>query len=59
MGAGTNGGLNPDYPASSPYAVGCGGTFITLNNNATEIAWSLSGGGISTMYKMPEYQASS
>ncbi len=59
MGGGTNPEINADYPASSPYAVGCGGTKITLNNDVTEVAWTLSGGGVSTMYKVPEYQASS
>ena len=50
-------GLDVEYPASSPYAFGCGGT--TLNDINTEVAWDESGGGISRVYKVPEWQARS
>ena len=50
-------GLNVDYPASSPFAFGCGGTKITLNDIDTEVAWDHSGGGISRFYKLPPWQA--
>ena len=48
---------NVDYPASSPYAFGCGGTKITLNDIVTEVAWDESGGGVSLIYKVPDWQA--
>lgn len=47
-------GNNVDYPASSPYAVGCGGTTITANG---EIAWSYGGGGLSAVYPKPAFQS--
>ena len=49
--------LNVDYPASSPFAFGCGGTKITLNDIVTEVAWDHAGGGISRIYKVPAWQA--
>ena len=52
-----NSGRNVDYPASSPFAFGCGGTKITLNDIKTEVAWDHAGGGISTVYKVPKWQA--
>ena len=50
-------GLNVDYPASSPFSFGCGGTKITLNDIDTEVAWDHSGGGISRFYELPPWQA--
>ena len=50
-------GLNVDYPASSPFSFGCGGTKITLNDIDTEVAWDHSGGGISRFYQLPPWQA--
>ncbi|WP_422932039.1 S53 family peptidase [Singulisphaera sp. PoT] len=46
-------------PAASPYAMSCGGTTLTANGNsiATEVAWSGSGGGVSTTASLPSYQA--
>ena len=59
-------GNHVDYPAESPYVVGCGGTHLELNSDGSrsvETAWSLasdgtgSGGGISTVYPKPAYQS--
>jgi len=53
-GDGTN---NPDWPASSPNVVAVGGTsFKTVGGKIAETAWSDSGGGISTVYKLPHFQ---
>lgn len=49
-------GLNVDYPASSPFSFGCGGTTITLNDIDTEIGWEHAGGGISRIYPLPAWQ---
>ena len=35
---------------------GCGGTTITGNDIATEVAWSSGGGGVSMYYKVPSWQ---
>jgi kumamolisin len=49
-----------DYPASSPYVLGCGGTDIRGNE---EVVWNegsngwATGGGISTVYPVPSWQA--
>lgn len=48
-----------DFPASSPYALACGGTKLSLPH--TNIVWndasdSATGGGISVVYKIPDYQ---
>jgi subtilase family serine protease len=51
-----NNGLNADFPASSPYAFGCGGTTITNNDIQTEKAWSSGGGGVSMYFPVPEWQ---
>jgi kumamolisin len=55
-----------DYPASSPYVLGCGGTRITLDASGTaifdEIVWNDglrgTGGGISDFFLVPEFQKS-
>jgi kumamolisin len=57
-------GVHVDYPASSPYVLGCGGTEITLNDSQTtivnEVVWNDrtngTGGGISTFYAVPNFQ---
>lgn len=58
-------GNNVDFPASSPYVVGCGGTSLTTNDNIlinSEIVWnnnsliSATGGGISKLFEQPIYQ---
>lgn len=48
-------GNNVDFPASSPYVVGCGGTTLTVTG---ETAWNSGGGGVSVNFPRPSYQAS-
>jgi kumamolisin len=51
------------FPASSPYVLGCGGTKLELQSNiiADETVWNEgsagTGGGISTKFEVPAYQA--
>ena len=45
-----------DFPASSPWAIGVGGTTGDVGAR-DEHAWSLSGGGESRLSKRPSYQA--
>jgi kumamolisin len=59
-------GNNVDFPASSPYALGCGGTSLYTNdgtNISNEVVWdnnpsSATGGGISKVFTEPSYQSS-
>eukprot|EP00947_MAST-08B_sp_MAST-8B-sp1_P005157 g5157.t1 len=60
-GTGGHGGLfspckqfDPTWPASSPYVTSVGGTY--LQSNSTEIGWSFSGGGFSSVAARPAYQ---
>lgn len=51
-----------DFPASSPYALGCGGTSITVSNSkiSAEAVWNGSGGtggGISSIFPVPSFQS--
>lgn len=46
-------GQNADYPASSPYCIGCGGTTIGPSG---EVAWSSGGGAYSTRSPQPSWQ---
>jgi kumamolisin len=53
-------GLHVDFPASSPSAVGCGGTTL---RSAGEVVWNelasgegATGGGFSSHFSMPSYQ---
>ena len=56
-------GNNVDFPASSPHAVGCGGTTLTASGDAitSEVVWNsdggASGGGVSNVFPKPSYQA--
>ena len=60
----TDGKAHVWFPASSPYALGCGGTLPTLAGNgpgiAAEAVWndgqSGTGGGISDSFPVPAYQ---
>ncbi len=63
----TDGKLHVDFPASSPYALACGGT--TLNGGgsqiSSEVVWNetanqegATGGGVSTVFAVPSYQSS-
>ena len=54
-----------DFPSSSPYALGCGGTTLTANGQAiqSEVVWNetasndgATGGGISIAYPLPTWQ---
>lgn len=64
-GAG-DGALHVQYPASSPWAIGCGGTLIASAAGAitSEVVWGDvgdgegTGGGISTLYPVPDFQKS-
>ncbi|KMO21023.1 hypothetical protein SQ03_04365 [Methylobacterium platani JCM 14648] len=56
--------VHVDFPASNPYAVGCGGTLLSTDANngiAGEEVWnsggSGTGGGISDRYPRPAYQS--
>jgi kumamolisin len=53
-----------DFPASSPFALGCGGTRLTAGEQGivSEVVWnegtdSATGGGVSAFFDMPAYQA--
>lgn len=60
----TDGKAHVWFPASSPYALGCGGTLPTLSANETSVAeetvwnegFSGTGGGISDAFPVPAYQ---
>ena len=54
-----------DYPASSQYVVGCGGTRLTASGGriSSQVAWDdlpsggATGGGVSDVFPMPPWQA--
>lgn len=59
-----DGGAHVDFPASSPYALACGGTRITALGGAItdEVVWHPapnvgSGGGVSRYFALPAFQA--
>lgn len=47
-----------NYPASSPYGIGVGGTSVLSHNPLTEIAWYAGGGGLSPVEPAAPFQAS-
>jgi kumamolisin len=59
----TDGAAHVDFPASSPYAIGCGGTNITTDGATitAETVWddgdSGTGGGISDLFDVPSFQS--
>jgi kumamolisin len=62
----TNGALTVDFPSSSPYVIGCGGTKLALNGNSilSEQAWNelaqnegATGGGVSEVFAAPTFQS--
>ena len=63
----TDGLAHVDFPASSPHALGCGGTKLTASGTTTilnEVVWneshdSSTGGGISGFFPVPSYQNAS
>jgi kumamolisin len=61
----TGGTPTVDFPAASPYVVGCGGTKLTISGAAigSEQAWNelsanegATGGGVSEVFALPSYQ---
>jgi len=59
-----DGKAHVDFPASSPYALGCGGTRLesTGNTVTSEVVWndgpnSATGGGVSDVFGLPMWQA--
>ncbi len=59
-------GNNVDFPASSPHVLGCGGTALTADTGRrlSEVVWNdqassggASGGGVSTVFSLPSWQA--
>ncbi len=58
-----DGAVHVDFPASSPYAIGCGGTNLTASGDGivAEVVWndgtSGTGGGISALSPAPHFQA--
>jgi kumamolisin len=59
-------GNNVDFPASSPHVLGCGGTALTVSNSRrqSEVVWNdqasgggATGGGVSTVFALPAWQA--
>jgi kumamolisin len=64
-GAG-DGKLHVDFPASSPYALACGGTMLKASGNriTSEVVWNeiannegATGGGVSAVFALPSYQS--
>ncbi len=60
---GISGGLHVDFPASSPYALACGGTKLTLKGSKIDdVVWNdganggATGGGYSSYFEIPQYQ---
>lgn len=54
-----SGPTDTEYPASSPYTVGVGGTTLAASSSdvyQTEIAWNAGGGGISPVENSPYWQ---
>jgi kumamolisin len=59
----SDGAAHVDFPASSPWAIGCGGTSIEVAGDAIsrESVWNNgnagTGGGVSAVYPVPDFQA--
>ena len=62
----SDGKAHVDFPASSPFALGCGGTKLTVSGTSisSEVVWnentksSATGGGVSGFFALPGYQKS-
>jgi kumamolisin len=60
----SDGAQHADFPASSPYALACGGTSLRANGTAiaTETVWNdgagggATGGGVSDVFPLPSWQ---
>lgn len=64
----TDGQPHPDFPASSPYALACGGTKLiaSAGSISSEVVWNESasgegatGGGVSAVFALPTWQSAS
>jgi kumamolisin len=62
----SNGALEVDFPSSSPYVVGCGGTKLAIQGGviSSEVAWNelsanegATGGGVSEVFALPSFQS--
>jgi kumamolisin len=57
----TDGKAHVDFPASSPWVVGCGGTRLASAASGQEQVWNEggngTGGGVSALFKTPAWQA--
>jgi kumamolisin len=60
----TDGKPHVDFPASSPNALGCGGTKLVASGSSigSEVVWneganSATGGGVSAFFALPSYQS--
>lgn len=68
VAAGDNGsgdgeaGQHVDFPASSPYVLGCGGTSLPTTSPISEVVWNdgskggATGGGVSSQFALPVWQ---
>lgn len=65
---GVSSGNHVDFPASSPYVLGCGGTKLVASGStiSSETVWNdlsqnegAGGGGVSTLFALPSWQANS
>ncbi len=59
----TDGKVHADFPASSPFVLACGGTKLTVQGATiqSEVVWhessnSATGGGVSDVFPLPDYQ---
>jgi kumamolisin len=61
----SDGAAHVDFPASSPYALGCGGTSLVASGNviSSEVVWNdtasgagATGGGVSALFPLPTWQ---
>ncbi len=59
----SDGLVHVDFPASSPHALACGGTTLTVSGQSivSETVWhdsttSATGGGVSEVFPLPDYQ---
>jgi kumamolisin len=59
----SDGQAHVDFPASSPFALGCGGTKLVASGTVitSEVVWnagpdSATGGGVSAMFALPHWQ---
>jgi len=62
VASGDSGSSEISYPATDPYVTSVGGTTLNLDSNSglisTEVGWTGSGGGSSTVFSQPTWQQS-